>query len=146
MSMKFYLLSLALLLSIGVFSQSKEEKEILDLSQKIFGWEVSGQMDSLENVFHSKFMVVGSSGKFQYKKDYLERLRSGNFIHHKINVESSQAQVEKNTATLVGQGLFDVTASGQSSSLHLSYVEVFTRDSPGSPWKVLLMKANLLEH
>lgn len=127
------------------FGQSNTENEVLNLSAKIFNWEVQNKIDSLQKVFHKKFIVVSSDGSSSKKDDYLKRLQSGGFIHNNITVEENSAAVSGNTATVVGKGKFDVTISGKQVSLRLSYLEVFTRETAQKEWQVLAMKASVLE-
>ena len=122
------------------------ENEVLSLSHKIFQWETSNGLDSLENIFHTKFFVVSSSGETQTKAQYIARLRSGNFVHNNIDVQQDTSIVENNTATVVGKGIFTATVSGNKMSLPLSYIEVFTRENGTEPWKILAMKASTLQH
>lgn len=144
--MKKTILLLTLLFTvIQSFSQTSSEKEILQLSNDIFKWEVDNKIDSLEKVFHEKFVVVGSDGNSQLKNPYINRLKSGAFVHDAINVEENSAIVSDNTAIVTGKGMFSVTVSGNKIKLHLSYMEVFTRTASKNPWQVIAMKANILE-
>ena len=143
--MKTFFLTIVLFSGFKSFAQQSTENDLLNLSAKIFNWEVQNKIDSLEKVFHDKFIVVSSDGSSSRKADYLKRLQSGNFVHNNIIVEESSAIVSGNTATVVGKGKFEVTAAGNPVSLRLSYMEVFTRESQEKPWKVLAMKASILE-
>lgn len=144
--MKKTILLLTLLFTgLQSFSQTSSEKEILQLSNDIFKWEVDNKIDSLEKVFHEKFVVVGSDGNSQLKNPYLNRLKSGTFVHDAINVEENSAIVSDNTAIVTGKGMFSVTVSGNKIKLNLSYMEVFTRTDSKNPWQVIAMKANILE-
>jgi predicted ABC-type sugar transport system permease subunit len=118
----------------------------LKLSSTIFKWEVQNKIDSLETLFHSKFVVVGSDGKSQLKNQYISRLKSGSFVHDSIKVEEQTAVVSGNTAIVSGKGRFYVTLSGNKVQLHLSYMEVFTRENIRKQWQVLAMKANILDN
>ena len=144
--MKKTILLLTLLFTgLQSFSQKSPEKEILQLSNDIFKWEVGNKMDSLEKVFHEKFVVVGSDGNSQLKNAYINRLKSGAFVHDNINVEENSVIVSDNTAIVTGKGKFSVTVSGNKIKLHLSYMEVFTRTDSENSWQVIAMKANILE-
>lgn len=142
--MKSTLIAIFLITTTITFAQSKEEKGILNLSAQIFEWETGNQIDSLQAIFHDKFFVTGSDGTSQTKSQYISRLRSGGFAHNSITVEDSTVTLSGNTALVSGKGTFAVTVSGKPVSLHLSYLEVFTRQSRNEPWKVLAMKANAL--
>ena len=142
--MKSLFVLIALFFAGQLFAQSKEEVAILSLSKQIFTWEVDNKLDSLENLFDEKFVVVSSNGESQSKTQYITRLKSGKFLHNNITVEENTAIVVNNTAVVVGKGKFIVTISGESKSLHLSYTEVFTRPNTGTAWKLLGIHASML--
>lgn len=141
---KTYLLAILLLTGLQSFSQSSSEKEVLKLSDAVFKWEVENKIDSLENVFHKKFVVIGSDGNSQTKNQYIDRLKSGSFVHDSINIEENNVIVSGNTAVVSGRGKFSVTISGNKVELHLSYMEVFTKENNKKTWQVLAMKASVL--
>jgi len=143
--MKGLISIIAILFVLNGYGQTSTETEILKLSKQIFKWEVENKIDSVESIFHDKFLVVGSDGNAQTKAQYIVRLKSGNFIHDSIDVEENSVTVADNTATVIGKGKFNVSVSGKKASLHLSYIEVFTRKNSYAPWTVLIMKANVLE-
>jgi hypothetical protein len=130
--------------TLNSYAQTPQEQKLLSLSDRIFKWEVAGKIDSLEQVFHPKFQVVGSSGEAQTKTAYIARLRSGNFVHNAIHVEETDATISTNTGTVFGKGTFTVTSNGKQVILRLSYIEVFTRTAEKHPWKVLTMHASIL--
>lgn len=129
------------LFSTHAQSQNSDQKFLLDLSAKIFKWEVAGSIDSLKQVFHEKLQVWGTSGDAVNKAEYLQRLSSPNFIHNKVTIEKSTAVIADNTAIIHGDGIFNLTISGNKTVLHLSYMEVFTRSSSSKPWMLLSITA-----
>ncbi|MDE3143420.1 MAG: nuclear transport factor 2 family protein [Bacteroidota bacterium] len=144
--MKSFLSIIAILFVFNGYGQTSTETEILRLSDQIFKWEVENKIDSLEKIFDEKFIVVGSSGESQTKKQYITRLKSGNFLHNSIDVETNTVTVSNNTATVIGKGKFDVTVSGNKITLILSYLEVFSRSNTEDNWKILGMHASVLQH
>lgn len=127
--------------AISAFSQTKDEAAVKDLSAKIFKWQVAGLTDSLSSVFHDKLQVWGTSGDAVNKADYLRRLSSPDFIHNNVTIEKSTALIADNTAIVNGYGIFDLTISGNKTTLHLSYTEVFTRVSSSKPWMLVTITA-----
>jgi len=132
---------LVLCSALNAFSQSKEDAAVKDLSAKIFKWEVARLTDSLNTVFHDKLQVWGSSGASVNKTEYIQRLGSPNFIHNHVTIEKSTALIADNTAIVNGDGIFDLTISGNKTTLHLSYTEVFTRVDGSKPWLLLFINA-----
>lgn len=138
---KLLVFSLITLFSIHAKSQSPDQASVLDISAKIFQWEVAGLTDSLSSVFHDKLQVWGTSGDPVNKTIYLHRLNSPDFIHNNVTIEKSSALIADNTAIVNGDGIFDLTISGVKKVLHLSYTEVFTRVNPSQPWMLLTITA-----
>jgi hypothetical protein len=64
-----YAITVSLLLSIDTMAQLKAEDEILSLSNTIFKWEVENKIESLENVFDEKFVVISGHGSSQHKTE-----------------------------------------------------------------------------
>jgi hypothetical protein len=143
--MRTFVFITCILLSNHLLAQKPDETKILKLSSDIFRWEVENKFDSLNLVLHDKFIAVGSTGAVQNKDQYVDRLKSGKFIHHNIKVEENTALISDNTATVIGKGIFNITVSDQKKILHLSYIEVFTRQGSDSSWKLLALKASVLE-
>lgn len=133
------------LLSWSAFSQRNQESDLVDISAKIFKWEVTVSTDSLREVFHEKLLVWGTSGEAVNKAAYLQRLSSPDFIHNRVTVEKSTATIADNTAIVNGEGIFDLTISGSKTTLHLTYTEVFTRVSASKPWRLLAIDGKLKE-
>lgn len=140
--MKIILTALLLLITGVVSAQSTQETQILALSSTIFRWDTTNQVDSLANIFDQKFILVSGTGEIQQRDQYLTILRSGNFVHNNIDVEENIATVENSTATVVGKGKFTVTISGNKVTLHLSYIEVFTKIRDN--WKLLALNFGVL--
>lgn len=138
------LIGIQLVAISSIAAQSDEKKEIIKISDQIFAWEVADNVDALENIFHDSFIVMGSDGAAQSKKEYITLLRSGNFVHNDIEVFENTATVNNNTATVFGKGRFKVTVYGEQITVEIHYIEVFTRPDTKSPWKIIAMHAGEL--
>ncbi len=142
--MKTFMFILASLVCFTSAAQSPAGQNLLQLSAQIFKWEVNNNMDSLGNIMAENFTVVSSSGAVQTKSEYLARLTSGSFFHNRIDIEQNNAAITNNTGIVTGKGFFVVTNAGKQSTLHLSYMEVFTRFRKKDKWKLLAIYANRL--
>ncbi|WP_413511683.1 nuclear transport factor 2 family protein [Myroides odoratus] len=121
------------------FPQSAPEKELRQLSDAIFKWEVDNKIDSVQTAFHEKFLVIGSDGNVQLKNQYISKLKSGAFVHNRIGIEENNAVISGNSTVV------SVTISGNKVQFHLSHIEVFTRENNKKEWKVLAMKASVID-
>lgn len=143
--MRTIFIVIILLLSPKLFAQTIDESNLFNLSRSFFKLEVENNIDSLETILHEKFVAVSSTGSIQNKSQYTDRLKNGNFVHNRIDIEESKVTLSENTATVIGKGKFTITVSGTTNTLHLSYMLVFTRSNPDNAWKLLALKANALE-
>lgn len=142
--MRTCLTTVILLLSTITFAQSQDESNLLKLSAKIFKWEVESKFDSLENTLADRLVVLNSAAGTQTKTQYIARLKGGNFVHNEIEIEQSTAVISGNTGIVTGKGIFNVTANGKQSRLHLTYMEVFTQSSSYKEWTLLAMHASVI--
>ena len=142
--MRYFFITICLLLTVKGFSQKTAENEVLKISADIFKWEVENKIDSVANILHTKFIVVGSDGSTSQKSAYTKRLSGEDFKHNAIEITENTATASGNTATVIGKGKFDMTVSGNKRIAQLSYIEVFTRENTESPWKMLALKASVI--
>ena len=70
--LRAFLFTAVLLNGFSSFSQTKEEKEILDLSTRKFRWMVEAKLDSLDWLLDERLSYIHSSGWTQTKKEFLE--------------------------------------------------------------------------
>lgn len=136
--MKAILTFIALFLSLQSFGQASAEKEVLDLSKKMFRWEVENKFDSLSYLFDDKLIIVGS--KEMSKNEYLTDLRNGVPIHNSIKIEQASATINGMTAVVFGKGIFIATRNGNKTTSHLSYMKVFIKGNQG--WKLFALHAS----
>jgi hypothetical protein len=140
--MKISLLAFAVLIGFKSMAQTIDEKKVLELSNKIFQYEVEGKTDSLTNLFDDDLRVVTSRGDVQSKNQYTAILRSNTFSHDSINVEQSKVSLVENTAVVIGRGMFHMTISGNKLHRHLSFMEVFVFRK--KTWKLVALYASVI--
>src|ERR1700733_15064840 len=107
--MKLIFVFTALLFASSVSSQTPSKTAILNLSKKIFQFEVEGKLDSLADLFDDDLVIVNSGGTKKSKQEYLVDLKSGKPVHNSIEVKEETANLFANTAVVVGKGVFTVT-------------------------------------
>lgn len=144
--MRTILTAALVMLAVKGFATSSTEKDLVQLSAKVFTWEVENKFDSISTAFDDKFIAYTSSGSRHTKSEYLTTLRSGKIMHDGVELEESEATIINNTATVAGKGKFTVTVNGTKKKIHLSYLEVFIRRNARSPWKMLTLHAGSLNN
>jgi hypothetical protein len=124
------------LLTYQVFSQSKSELEIINLSNTKFRWQLEGKLDSLSNMFDDKIILQHASGKIQSKNEYLENLKSGMLVYNKIDVKENSVRIIGATAILIGKVDFNVSINGEKKDFNFSFTEVYTKNKKS--WSLAL--------
>ena len=66
-----------LLFGVTVFSQSKQEQEVIQLSHAKFKWLVQKKVDSLKIVLDERLTYIHSNGWVQTKRELIDDLLSG---------------------------------------------------------------------
>lgn len=123
-------------LTCQVFSQSKAESEIINLSNTKFRWQLEGKLDSLSNLFDDKIILQHASGKIQSKKEYLETLKSGMLVYKKIDVNENNVRIFGKTAVLIGKVDFSITLNGEKKDFNFLYTEVYAKNKKS--WSLVL--------
>jgi hypothetical protein len=123
-------------LTCQVFSQSKAESEIINLSNTKFHWQLEEKLDSLSNLFDDNIIIQHASGKIQSKNEYLETLKSGMLAYKKIDVKENNVRIFGKTAVLIGKVDFSITLNGEKKNFNFSYTEVYGKNKKG--WSLVL--------
>lgn len=136
-----YLLILSFLLTLTqAVGQSTEEREVVQLSRKKFGWLIRLQADSLSRILDEKVQYIHSNGWVQSKKEVLEDMRSGKLVYQRVTVKEDQVRVYGKTAIVTGLGTFEGINSGTAFKLDLRYTEVYLATPSG--WMLLSRHSN----
>lgn len=122
--MKKYFVIVFLLTSLITQAQSNE-KTVLDLSKKKFGWMIRMQYDSLQSALDDRLMFVHSNGWVENKQEFIQDMKSGKLRYTNIQVLEATARLYPSTAIVTGKGKFQVILDGNNLELTLSYTEVY---------------------
>jgi hypothetical protein len=140
--MKLTGIFIMLFFSLKVFSQSSPESAVLDLSKKIFQWEVEGKIDSLSDISDDSLTILTNTGWTKTKTQYISDQKAGKPVHNSIDVKEASVKIAGHTAVVVGKGVFAVTVNGNPLTLNLAYMEVFIEEN--HTWKMLAFHASKL--
>lgn len=108
------------------------EKEIMELSNEKFKWKTSGQFEKLADLFDDELIFIHITGHRTTKEDWINLLKSRQFVYEKIEPKEQAAKVYGETAVLVGKAKFIVN---HGAIYHLVYTEVYVKKE-GS-WKLV---------
>ena len=140
--LRAFLFTAVLLNGFSSFSQTKEEKEILDLSTRKFRWMVEAKLDSLDWLLDERLSYIHSSGWTQTKKEFLEDFNNGKLVYHSIKPRELSARVYKRSAVVTGKVEANTTLNGNTSTLNIMFTEVYVMQKGG--WKLVSRHASRL--
>jgi hypothetical protein len=121
-------------------AQSKQEKEILQLSIKKFDWLVNKKVDSLNFVLDDRLTYIHSNGWVQSKKELIDDLVSGKLTYVSINVSEATVRLYTKSAVVTGKGKFTATLNGASNVYDLAYTETYVLQK--RDWKLVSRHAS----
>ena len=129
-----------LVCSITGWAQTREESEVMGLSKKKFRWMVEAKLDSLEGLLDERLSYIHSNGWTQSKKEFLEDFTNGKLTYHSVDVKEISARVYKRSAVVTGIAALETTLSGNRSSTHLKFTEVYVLQK--GDWKLVSRHAS----
>ena len=97
MSVKYLVLSVLLVLSVGSYSQ-KDTTAVLESISKLEEALVKKQKNEVENLLHAEVVYGHSNGWVQNKDEVLRDMESGYLIYKVINRESVSIEIKKRKA------------------------------------------------
>lgn len=125
--MKKYVFTTILVFFTVVFSfgQAKNERLVLDLTNRKFQWMIHHRFDSLEAVLDDRLKFIHSTGWTQTRQDLLTDLKSGKLNYQSIEVSDLEVRVYGTAAIATGKGTFSGTNTGTPFVVNLMFTEVY---------------------
>jgi hypothetical protein len=125
---------------VFVFAQSKQEKEVLEVSRAKFNWLVNKNIDSLQFVLDDRLTYIHSNGWVQSKKELIDDLLSEKLTYDKIEVLESTVRLYSKSAVVTGKGKFVASLSGTTNTFDLTYTETYVLQK--REWKLVSRHAS----
>ena len=125
--MKTLALVLVVLVNLGAYAQSAEEKKLLALHERKFAWLVNRQYDSLTQLLDDRVQYIHSNGWTENKTEILADLQSGKLNYQRVEVKEATARLYKDAGVVTGKGVFSVLMDGKPLEISLLYTEVYVR-------------------
>jgi hypothetical protein len=122
------------------FAQSKQEKEVLEVSRAKFNWLVNKNIDSLQFVLDDRLTYIHSNGWVQSKKELIDDLLSEKLTYDKIEVLESSVRLYSKSAVVTGKGKFVASLSGTTNTFDLTYTETYVLQK--REWKLVSRHAS----
>ena len=111
------------------------QKEIFALEDKRYAAMTSSDMKTLDDIFHDDLIYTHSTGVVDTKASYLQALQSGKTRYKSAKRMDERVRMLGDTALVTGTARFEVVVNGTSKSLHLCFLNVWTKTPAG--WKFI---------
>ena len=134
---KLFLILTVLSIAWNGNAQTRQEKEVLQLSKAKFKWLVSKNVDSLKYFLDDRLTYVHSNGWMQSKTELINDLLSGKLTYVSIEVMEDSIRVYSRSAVVTGKGKFVAIIDGSTNTYILSYTETYVLQK-GNPYPVIL--------
>jgi ketosteroid isomerase-like protein len=139
------IVALSILVALGFLnglSQAAEEEEVAKLEQARVKAILSGDVDSLEQLYGNTWFYNTAAGKSLTKSEYLGDLRSGKLKVHESSVEDVRIQTYGESATVTGIQHVKATVNGKDVQVDLRFLHVYAK--PEGRWVVVARQATYL--
>jgi ketosteroid isomerase-like protein len=119
-----------------VFSQSKTEKEVLQLSKDKWQWMADKDVERLEKLFDDKSKFLHMSGTWK-KAEELEIIKTESIWYKKTTIHDSAIEVSGKTAIVWNRITLVANVRGSEVSTEFTVTEVYQKRKKA--WKMLAL-------
>ena len=96
---------------------------------------LAADLATLDALFADELSYAHSSGARDTKAEYLEKIRSGYYVYHRIDHPVQRVSVVGDTAIVVGRMTADLLVQGTPKTIDNLALAVWTRAAAG--WRLL---------
>jgi hypothetical protein len=118
------------------FSQTKEEKELLQLSKDKWQWMADKDVNKLEKLFDEKSKFLHMSGTWK-KDEELEIIKTGSIWYKEAKVHDTAVEVSGKTAIVWNRITLVANVRGADVSTEFTVTEVYQKQKKA--WKMLAL-------
>jgi ketosteroid isomerase-like protein len=118
------------------------ESVVLEMEEKRRTAMMTGDVATLAFLAHDGLIYTHGSGNVDGKASWLEAMRSGRTRYTAMRWDAVDIRVMGNAAMLTGKAAFDVEINGQPRTLHMRYLNVWSKTADG--WKFAAWQATPL--
>ena len=119
-----------------VFSQSKTEKEVLQLSKDKWQWMADKDVEKLEKLFDDKSKFLHMSGTWK-KAEELEIIKTGSIWYKKATIHDSAVEVSGKTFIVWNRITLESVVRGNDAKVEFTVTEVYQKQK--KHWKMLAL-------
>ncbi|MXV53144.1 DUF4440 domain-containing protein [Pedobacter sp. HMF7647] len=117
-------------------SATKEEQEILDLSNSKWQWMADKNVDKLEPLFDNKSKFVHMSGTWK-KDEELDIIKTGKIWYKNANIHDVAVEISGQTAIVWSRITLTAEVRGSDAVTEFTVTEVYQKQN--NAWKLLAL-------
>lgn len=137
---KIILLILITIVSVGGFAQSKSEKQVSAATEQLRKAMVDGDRTALENIAAEKLSYGHSGGHIDDKKEFVEKIASGNSDFLSIDISDQTISISGKTAIVRHILTAKTHDKGKDiADVHLRIILVWQKQA--GKWRLLARQA-----
>lgn len=137
---KIILLILITIVSVGGFAQSKSEKQVAAATEQLRKAMVDGDRTALENIAAEKLSYGHSGGHIDDKKEFVEKIASGNSDFLSIDISDQTISISGKTAIVRHILTAKTHDKGKDiADVHLRIILVWQKQA--GKWRLLARQA-----
>jgi hypothetical protein len=140
--MRTCFISLIFLISLNVIAQSADEKEVSAAVEVLRKALVDANESELRMITAEELSYGHSSGKIEDKKEFMERLITGNSDFITIQLSDQTIRVVDNIAIVRHKLVAEAMDNGKPTNPNLSVMLIFQKQK--GKWKLLARQATKL--
>lgn len=103
--------------------------EILALEDRRYRAVLDGDLEAFRSYCHPALVYTHSDGTRDSVASYLEKVRSGFYVYHRIDHPTDDVLVSGDTAIVVGEMNASITANGKDKDLVNNCIAVWVREN-----------------
>ena len=111
------------------------EDDVLAADELRYRAMVDGDLDTLDTLCAEQLSYAHSNGVRDTKAEYLEKVRSGYYVYHRVEHPVERVTVVGDTAIVVGRMTADLDVDGAAKTIDNLALAVWTRAS--GRWELL---------
>jgi hypothetical protein len=120
---------------IAGVTDNADVKAVLDAEDRRYRAMTDADLDVLDRLCADELSYAHSNGVRDTKPEYLEKVRSGYYVYHRIDHPVERVEMLGDTAIVVGRMTADLDSGGTRKTIDNLALAVWTRSATG--WRLL---------
>ena len=112
-----------------------EEHAVLDAEDRRYQAMIDADLETMDRLCADELSYAHSSGARDTKAEYLNKVRSGYYVYHRVDHPVERVEVLGDAAIVVGRMTADLSVQGTQKTIDNLALAVWARD--GGAWRLL---------